>query len=168
MTQEQLGKALARIFKIDQKYVVLLQGNWFNPQYMLPTAQKPMTWVAYRIAEQKPITVPYYSIGTDDKNYAGNDLMAYVRLQIVGTRAEELAQSVGLWTMRADVLSEFAELNAGLMYSDFSAVTTNFYQDGMNEILSYNVTFKLAWKNEIQSNQEILTDVTIGGTINVE
>ena len=55
LTQDVLRGMLATIFAVDPMYVLPRQGNWFNPQDMLPTAEKPKTWVAFDIEFDKPL-----------------------------------------------------------------------------------------------------------------
>jgi hypothetical protein len=164
MTQSDIQKALSSIFNVDVKYIVPKQGNWFNPQFMLPTALKPLTWVAYLIKTTKSDVFPYY-YADEGINSAETVNISKIDLQIVGTRAEELSQSLALWHLRGDVEQAFDLLNAKLMTSDYNIITSDFHQDGMNTILAYNVSFKLVWINSIATTQQILTQIDESGTI---
>jgi hypothetical protein len=64
LTNSSLRTILANIFGIDEEYIVPKQANFFNPQSMLPTAEKPKTWIAYKIASNTPVTLPSYEDDT--------------------------------------------------------------------------------------------------------
>lgn len=150
LSQSSLRTILATIFSVDAKYIVPKQGNWFNPQDMLPTEEKPLTWVAFRISKARPRMIPVL-IEDIDGVRSVQVIISRVDLQIVGTRAEELAASVSHWLRRQDVKDAFATEDAELIAQDFSVTALDFYQDGANNILSYNVRISVLWESVIEA-----------------
>jgi len=96
-------------------------------------------------------------------------IISKVDLQIVGTRAEALAESVAHWMRRQDVRDAFELVGASLMAQDFSSSTLDFYQDGANNILSYNVSFYVMWESVIEGEDAgvPLTGATITGEVKI-
>jgi len=134
---------------------------------MLPTEEKPMTWIAFRISRAKPKIIPVLVEDTDGKR-SFTFIVSKVDLQIVGTKAEELAASVAHWMRRQDVLDAFELIDAELMAQDFTTNTLDFYQDGANNILSYNVSFYVIWESIIEGTaSDPVTTVNITGTVTI-
>lgn len=168
LSQSTLRSTLATIFSVDPKYIVPKQGNWFNPQDMLPSAERPLTWIAFRISRAKPAMIPVLIEDTDGKRSV-NFIVSSVDLQIVGTRAEELSASTAHWLRRQDVLNAFELIDASLMAENFSYYVLDFYQDGGNNILSYNVSFRVIWESVIEPEDsgDPLTTANIFGTVKI-
>ena len=168
LSQTTLRTTLATILSVDPKYIVPKQGNWFNPQDMLPTEEKPLTWVAYRISRAKPRIIPVL-VEDEDGKRSFTFIVSKVDLQIVGTRAEALAESVAHWMRRQDVRDAFELIDASLMAQDFTTSVLDFYQDGANNILSYNVSFYVVWESVIEPDDsgDPVTNTNITGTVTI-
>ena len=169
LTNAVLRAILAAIFEVDEKYVVPKQGTWFNPQDMLSVADgKPKTWVAFLIEGDRPIDVAHFQ--GDPASGAGNDSVqhrvASVALQFVGDRAHELALTVGHWIHRDTVRTQLAQVE-GQLFGDVGDITgSDFYQDGENTVLAYNVRLRVAWTSRIPTGQGIMEDVEfVSGTL---
>ena len=168
INQASLRDFFKTVFNINKKYVVLKQGNWFNPQSMLPTAEKPKTWVAYRIKTNTPRTKPILMSETIEDQivyFYKTYMIAKIEMQFVGTRAEEYANSIIYFPCRKDVSEQLEECEGVIMLKNFEVITTDFYQDGNNDILSYLTNFSIAWTAKQIVNQDIAEGVEeIGGS----
>ena len=62
MNAVNLLAALVTIFGVGSGYVVLKQGNWYNPQATVDNSPgtKPKTWVAVRIDGERKVDLPHY------------------------------------------------------------------------------------------------------------
>ena len=153
-----LASGLAVIFGVPSKYVVLRQGTWWNPQDNIDNVSgKPDTWVGFRVKNAKPRCLPFQTPNLNDPLnpydvtfYTGN-----VDMQIVGSQAQHLAESVSHWLDRSDVESVFNSIDAKLMGCEMGYTVTDFYQGGAeytnrsNTVLSYNVTVKIEWASAV-------------------
>lgn len=169
LNQTALRGILATILSADQGYIVPKQGNWWNPQEAATV--RPKTWCAYVIRSNRPVTAPWFEPGLQKQvttNRALVNKIATIDLQFVGPQAEELAQSVALWPSRTDVAREFAKVNGAILYTDMDARSASFYQDGANTVLSWNVSIKVHWVQEMFTGQGPITGATVSGTINTE
>lgn len=167
LTGDTLRAMLVVIFGVDQKYVVPQQGNWFNPQDMLPTPEKPMTWCAYNILFDRPLDIAQFQ-GDAASGY-GNDSVqhrvATIKLQLVGTKAHDLALSVGHWIHNQRVRDQLV-LVEGQLFGDVGDVTSiDFYQDGANTVKAFNVQFRVAWTSRIATGQEVMEPMAFQGGI---
>jgi hypothetical protein len=164
-----LQAALSTIFGISATYIVPKQGNWWNVQDYLSNPAKPDTWVAYRIRKGKPASIPY-TIPTNDKTNL-LDVVMYISeidLQLVGSNAQYIAESMSHWLHRADVQAAFSALDAQLMADRFDYTVTDFFQEGENSVLAYNVRFRLQWTSSIvvySTGGTLVTSATISGTL---
>lgn len=165
LNQTTLRGILAQILSVDQKYIVPKQGNWWNPQQ--PGANIA-NWCAYRIKSNKPRTAPFYKEITDGTNSVVVLKIASVELQFVGPQSEQLAQSVAMWPLRGDVKAQLQTVNGAVMYEDYTAIPSDFYQDGSNTVLAWNVPdLKISWYDVLDTSQQPLQTIDIGGQINV-
>jgi hypothetical protein len=172
LTNSSLRTILSNIFGVDEDYIVPKQGNWFNPQSMLPTAEKPKTWIAYKIVNNTPVTLPSYEDDTIEVEEEDVDInivkvtkIASIDLQFVGNNAESLANGVSMWIKRSDVQAQFETVNGKLMANNMDVVTSDFYQDGFNSVLAYNVRIQIAWVHTMQAVQDKIETVLIEGGI---
>lgn len=165
LNQTTLRGILARIFSVNEKYVVPKQGNWWNPQ---ENANNIQNWIAYRIKENRPRTTPFYKELDEGINSVVVLKIATIELQIVGPQSEEIAQSVAMWPLRTDVQNLLAECHGSIMYEDLTAVSSNFYQDGSNNIVAWNISnLKIKWYDVLQTNQQTIKTIDVGGQMNV-
>ena len=157
---------LARILSVDEKYVVPKQGNWWNPQTANANIEN---WCAYRIKSAKSRTAPFYNIGnngTADVNAATVLKISEIELQFVGPQSEDLAQSVALWPLRADVQKELKTVHGAILYEDNQAVSSFFAQDGNNTVTAWNVTIEVMWYSIMDTDQGLMPGITFLGKIN--
>ncbi|MBR5007884.1 MAG: hypothetical protein IKY09_02785 [Methanocorpusculum sp.] len=171
LNQTTLRGILAQILSVNEKYVVPKQGNWWNPQQ--PGANIA-NWCAYRIKSNRPRTAPFYvettksTQGALPENSVCVLKLASVELQFVGPDSEQLAQSVAMWPMRGDVRAQLKNVNGSIMYEDFTAIPSDFYQEGNNTVLAWNVPdVKILWYDVLATNQQPLKTIEMGGHINV-
>lgn len=172
LNQTTLRGILAAILSVDEKYVVPKQGNWWNPQ---ASGNNVANWCAYKIKSNKPRTAPFYQAiekttnnASVVKNNVGVLKIATVELQFVGPLSEQLAQSVAMWPLRSDVKTQFQSVNGAVMYDDYTAISSDFYQDGNNTVVAWNVpAVQILWYDLLETNQQQLTTIDIGGRINV-
>lgn len=161
LNQTTLRGILAQILSVDEAFIVPKQGNWWNPQ---ETLGKPDTWCAYQIRSNRPVTAPYFSEGKTG-NRVLVDKIATIDLQFVGPQAEAIAQSVAYWPNRVDVARAFAGTQGAVMYTDMEAKSVGFYQEGANNVLSWNTSFKVHWVQVLDTGQTRITGADISGEI---
>lgn len=164
-----LAQVLSSTGNTNEAYIVPKQGNWWNPQEALI---QPDTWCAYVIRSNRPVTAPYDdSITTTvngqtvKKNRMCVNRIATIDLQFVGPQAEAVAQSVALWPNRTDVAAALATVQGSIMYTDMEAKSASFYQDGANNVLSWNISIKVHWVQVLETNQTLITGADIPGNI---
>ena len=162
LNQTTLRGILARILSVDEKYVVPKQGNWWNPQENKGNIKN---WCAYIIRNNKGRTVPFYH-EENNNNYATQLKIATIDLQFVGPQSEEIANSVSFWPLREDVKLEFEKVRGAILPTDTEARSSNFYQDGNNTVVAWNVSIKVQWYQLVNTEQGIMPDLDLNGTIN--
>ena len=172
LNNSSLQGILATIFNVDPKYIVPKQGNWYNPADNDPT--KPNNWIAYLILQADPITLPDYQdfkitvTNPNDTDVEGINVtkISDIDLQFVGDDAEDLAHDVAFWINRATVISQFETVNGKIMAGRPIVRTSPFIQEGLNNVLSYNVRIRVAWIDVVQTDQQPVHSAIIGGIIN--
>lgn len=169
LNQTNLRGILATILSVNPDHVVPKQGNWWNPQQSGANVEN---WCAYRIKSNKPRTAPFYTETTKAGQSAENSVcvlkIASIELQFVGPQSEELAQSIAMWPMRSDVKAQFKSVNGAVMYEDYTAIPSDFYQEGNNTVIAWNVPdVKILWYDVLASGQVPLKTIEMGGQINV-
>lgn len=161
LNQSTLRGILAQITSVDEKFIVPKQGNWWNPQENL---NQPDTWCAYLIRSNTPRTAPFYIKGANG-NQAAVEKIATIDLQFVGQQAEELAQTVAFWNLRTDVNEALKQVQGSILYSDKEAQSSNFYQQGSNNVLAWNTTIKILWFHLLDTNQGLFPNMELNGYI---
>lgn len=159
---------LAAVMKVDEKYVVPRQGNWFNPQDMLPTAERPKTWCAYRIESNVPLTKPRYvdeDLDSDRVSAVVVNKIARVSLQFVGSDAERAASAVAFWSNREDVATLLEDFDGRLFLDQDGVRTSDFFQDGVNNVLAFNVGIRIVWGSVIVADQALVTSAVLEGEV---
>jgi hypothetical protein len=157
---------LSQAFSVPTGFIVLKQGNWFNPQDQALTNFKTDTWCAYKLEGSKTIMMPYFEQAYDGTPpISATYCLSEVSIQLVGSQAEYMAQSIVHWPHRTDLQPILA--SAGMVIfpkklGDY--VVSNFIQDGLNDVLAYNTSIVIEWLNEIQppvGSSTILTTVNL-------
>lgn len=169
LSMETLGDMLVHVLKVDAKFIVPKQGNWWNPQTRTADGSKPATWCAYRIEDDPALLMPYYETDTDDsagelENVSVAQSVARVVLQFVGPRAHELAQNVKHWPQRTDVSTQLARVS-GSLFSDISVTPIDFAQEGENTVIAWTVRMRIRWASTLVAEQPIVTSATLGGEV---
>lgn len=143
-----------------KKYVVPLQGNWYNPSQ----AQRLDNWIGYVINAMKT-NVAVVNPGNDSRRYY-RTCQTEVHLSFIGEDAEKLAQSVLFWIARADVQAIFDKKYKGVVNNKESELYSSLYmQEGLNSVLCWNVDFSLQHNLMLDSESPILKGVEISGDI---
>lgn len=110
--------------------------------------------------------MPFYNVSDDGtKNGAATEKIATIDLQFIGPKAEDIAQSVALWPLRADVAQALKTVQGALLPCDMEARSSNFYQDGANTVLAWNVQIKVLWWQVIDSNQGRMPQTALNGNL---
>lgn len=143
LNQTNLRGILARITSVDPKYIVPKEGRWWNPQDL--RTGRPNTWCAYVIRRTTPITTPFYHSDDGVTQNAAIEEISTIDLQFVGPQAEAIANTVCFWPMRNDVKEAFKEVRGAILPGRLDAISAQFWQDGANNILSWNVTIRVLW-----------------------
>jgi hypothetical protein len=166
LDQTTFRSILVQVLSIDEEFIVPKQGNWFNPQDIQKSPNKPDVWVAFKIGQAKGVNVPMLMF-TDDTKTSMSSVSWYISkcdIQFLGKRAEELAQSVAHWVHRSDVKNAFRANNAEFMACEAGYRVDSYYQDGLNTNLAYRVTIKVLHSSAIETTQERwLTEIPTGG-----
>lgn len=161
LNQTNLRGILATILSVDESCIVPKQANWWNPQQ---NGQKKL-WCAYRIKSNEARTAPMYR-EINGKNCVCVLKLAKIELQFVGEGSEEVAQSVAMWSLRGDVKSEFEKIHGSIQYENLSTFSTDFYQDGLNSVIAWNVSdLRVLWYDIIETNQTVLKNIELYGIV---
>lgn len=165
LNQTTLRGILAAILSVDQKYIVPKQGNWWNPQ---KTDANVENWCAYQIRRNRPRTSPFYDEGNDNGqpvNGVAVLKIADIDLQFVGPQSEELANSVAMWPFRSDVKEELEKVHGAILNDEFDAISSNFYQEGLNTVMAWNVSFSVLWYSILDTSQGFMPQLEISGNV---
>lgn len=173
LNNENFRTALSTIYGIDKKYIVLKQGNWYNPT---STTAKPKSWIGYRIIRNTPIGLPFYRDDevietiedeevTNTYNFAVVVKIAEIDLQFIGTQSEYLANNVALWIIRDDVKTELQKFDGKIMAQGQDAFSSEYALDGDNFITAWNTKIFVVWEQSTRTQQILFTDVTVKGEL---
>jgi hypothetical protein len=165
LNQTTLRGILAQILSVDPKYVVPKQGNWWNPQDKEANIEN---WCAYQIRRNRPRTAPFYNEGNDNGqpvNGVAVLKIADIDLQFIGPRSEELANSVAMWPFRSDVKAQFQQVHGAIMTDEYDAISSNFYQQGANTVMAWNVTISVLWYSILDTNQGPMPALSLEGNV---
>lgn len=143
-----------------KKYVVPLQGNWYNPSQ----AHKLDNWIGYVINYTKT-NVAIVNPGNDGRRYY-RECQSEVHLSFIGEDAEAMAKSVLFWLARADVAALFDRKYKGVINNkEFEVYSSLYMQEGLNSVLCWNVDFSLQHNLMLDSESPILRKADISGNI---
>jgi hypothetical protein len=165
INMKNLREVLAKIFfgeewKAKKKYVVPLQGNWYNPSQVY----KLDNWIGY-VIDTCRTNVAIVNRGDDGRRYYRN-AQTTVHLSFIGEDAEILAQSVLFWLAREDVKKLLDDKYKGVINNEEFEIYSSLYeQEGLNSTLCWNVEFSLQHNLMLDSESPILRKVDISGNI---
>lgn len=140
-----------------KKYIVPLQGNWYNP-----TTEKESknTWVGY-VIDYTDFGVNAVNLGTAIQRTGRSQ----VHLTFIGPAAEEMANSVVFWPYRADVVSEFKKYPGVLDNKAMRVFTSLYMQEGAASTLCYNVNLTVSYNETMEISSAILRKVELQGDL---
>lgn len=154
MTQSVMGGILQTIFQLPPGFIVVKQGNWWNPQDKTNSG----TWIAYLIRNARPSTIAMEQNNGDGTYQRYVNMIGDLELQFVGEDAERLAQSTSMWSSRPDINQLFDDNSAQIAYGDLGSYeVSQFTQAGLNNNLAYNVRCKIQWANMIRVSTTLVT-----------
>ena len=165
INMKNLREVLCTIFFGDdseayKKYVVPLQGNWYNPSQ----AHHVDNWIGYVIDTCRS-NVAIVNRVDDGRRYY-RECQTSIHLAFIGKNAEEMAQSVMFWLARADVQAIFDKKYKGVINNKESEVYSSLYQqEGLNSAICWNIDFSLQHNMMLDSESPILRKADISGNI---
>lgn len=144
----------------NKKYVVPLQGNWYNPSQ----AQHVDNWIGYVIDTCRSNSA-IVNRGDDGRRYYRN-CQTSIHLAFIGKDGFEMAQSVMFWLARTDVQAIFDKKYKGVINNKESEVYSSLYQqEGLNSAICWNIDFSLQHNLMLDSESPILRKADISGNI---
>lgn len=159
--QEVLAKALfGKKWRQYKKFVVHKQGNLANAQQMY-NSEAFFTYYT-SLFEKKTINATSLN-GTHTCN-----VVFTLHLQCIGKRAEELMLTTLFWDEREDLKSLLAVLNSTLLETPRTIVSSPYFQDGANTILSYETVFKISCALTISEELPSMPDLILTGSLQNE
>lgn len=160
-----LREVLARIFfgndaEAKKKYVVPLQGNWYNPSQ----GQKLDNWIGY-VIDSKRTNVAIVNKGDDGRRYY-REAKTTIHLAFIGVDAEALADSVLFWLARDDVKTILDRKYKGVINNEeFELYSSLYTQEGLNSTLCWNIDVSLQHNLMLDSESPVLQKADISGNI---
>ena len=147
-----------------KKYVVPLQGNWYNPS-MTGNAG---TWVGY-VIDTMESSVSVVRDNNDNSKYL-RDCRTSLHLCFIGAQAEEMAQSVLFWVARRDVQELMDQkYKANLNNNHIRIFTTPYAQEGANSTICWNVSVTITHNMLLAAKDKPpLTNVVLSGNLIME
>ena len=144
----------------SKKYVVPLQGNWYNPSQ----GEHVDNWIGYIINSVKT-DVAVVNRGDDGRRYYRN-CHTEIHLSFIGTDALDMALSVLFWLCRDDVKTVFDTKYKGVVNNkEFEVYSSLYQQEGLNSAICWNVDFSLQHNLMLDSESPVLTKADISGNI---
>ena len=143
-----------------KKYIVPLQGNWYNP-----ASEKGShgTWIGY--------VIDYTDYSSSAISQGGRLIRSgksQIHLTFIGPDAEDYAHGVTFWPFRADVTAEFAKYNGVLNNKDIRVFTSLYMQDGVASTLCYNVNLTVMYNEKLNISSPVLKKVDLHGDLIVK
>lgn len=160
LRMESLRRLLCNIFFEDEsnlKYIVPLQGNWYNP---VAGDSDGDTWIGYVIDYTN-----FNSAAIRQGDRIIRSGSAVIHLTFIGRQAEDMAYSTVFWPYRADIQSALKSINGVLNNRDIRVFTSLYMQEGAATTLCYNVNLTIAYNEELEITSEYLRNVDISGDL---
>ena len=159
--QEVLAKALfGNLWQQYKKFVVHRQGNLANAQQMY-NSEAFFTYYT-SLFEKKTIN------STSLNGVHTCNVVFTLHLQCIGKRAEEFMLTTLFWDEREDIRSLLAALNSTLLETPRMIVSSPYFQDGANTILSYETVFKISCALTISEELPSMPDLILTGGLQNE
>ena len=113
---ETLRDIIKEIFKIDEKYIIPINMNWFFP--IVDTQDVDCTYIGYRIIQKK--MVPAESQFNENKK---DFIRISFRLTFIGKNAEKISDQIHFWKDIDDVNKVFKKYKVELNYNSMESFT---------------------------------------------
>ncbi len=155
--RESLNNILFSGKKDMLKYIVPLQGNWYNPTTGFDSKN---TWVGYCIDN-----IAYSSAAINRGTEIIRQAKAQIHLTFIGNNAEDMANDTVFWPYRADVVKEFERYDGVLNNKDFRVFTSLYMQEGLANTLCYNINLVVSYNEKKVINSPVLSKADITGEI---
>ena len=142
------------------KCVIPRKGNFVNPEQL----NKVDTFAVYYIAKREKKLVNFTGEEYNENNatvthYA--TVVADVKIQFIGKKAEDWAVSTLFWDERTDIQNLLLEYDSQLMLGNRDIVAVPFQQEGLNGEMSYLASFTFVTNIKKEEIQQYLTDLII-------
>ena len=159
--QEVLAKALfGKEWQQYKKFVVHKQGNLANAQQMY-NSEAFFTYYT-SLFEKKTINA------TSLNGVHTCNVVYTLHLQCIGKCAEDLMLTTLFWDEREDVRTLLAALNSTLLETPRTIVSSPYFQDGANTILSYETVFKISCALTISEELPSMPELILTGSLQDE
>lgn len=143
-----------------KKYVVPLQGNWYNPSQV----HSVDNWIGY-VIDSCSSSVAIVNSQTDGRRYY-RECQTRIHLAFIGEKAEQMAQSVLFWECRTDVQKLLDARYKGVLNNKPVEIYTSMYmQEGLNSTLCWNVDVSIQHNMMLDSESPILRKADLSGSI---
>lgn len=159
--QEVLAKALfGNLWQQYKKFVVHKQGNLANAQQMY-NSEAFFTYYT-SLFEKKTINA------TSLNGIHTCNVVFTLHLQCIGKRAEEFMLTTLFWDEREDIRSLLAAFNSTLLETPRMIVSSPYFQDGANTILSYETVFKISCALTLSEELPSMPELILTGGLQYE
>ena len=156
--QEVLAKALfGKEWQQHKKFVVHKQGNLANAQQMY-NSEAFFTYYTSLFEKQTINPASLNGVHTCNVVYT-------LHLQCIGKRAEDLMLTTLFWDEREDVRNLLAALNSTLLETPRTIVSSPYFQDGANTILSYETVFKISCALTLSEELPSMPELILTGSL---
>lgn len=157
--QEFLAKTLfGDNWKNAKDLVVHRQGNLLNAQQRFKCSAFFTFYVSSY--EKKTLNI------TNQGEHTANVVMT-LNLQGIGTKVEQMMLTSLFWDERIDVRENLDKLNCTLLETPRMIVSSPYFQDGANTILSYETVFKISCALILKEQLEPMPELVLLGDLHV-
>lgn len=159
--QELLSRALfGAAWEENKKFIVHRQGNLANAQQMY---NSDAFFTYYTSLYEKKTINPTATGEVHTVN-----VVATLHLQCIGKHAEERMLMTLFWDERKDIEQWLSELDCVLLETPRTIVSSPYFQDGANTILSYETVFKISCALTISEELPPMPELILTGGLQYE
>lgn len=145
-------------WKENKQFIVHRQGNLPNAQQMYNSS----AFFTYYVSSYEKKLLNISDNGTHTAN-----VVITLNLQGIGTNVEPMMLTTLFWDERSDVRNNLSELNCTLLETPRMIVSSPYFQDGANTILSYETVLKIACALTQQERLELMPNIVLLGELHV-
>lgn len=157
MVQEFLAKTLfGEDWEENMKLIVHRQGNLANAQQLFGCS----AFFTYYVSSYEKKT-----LNISDGNHHTANVIATLNLQGIGTNVEPMMLTTLFWDERSDVRENLERLNCTLLESPRTIVSSPYFQDGANTLLSYETVFKLSCALTQKETLDLMPELILSGDL---